>query len=174
MDIRSPHGDEAHGADASHGSDSMAAEEGGHTHGSDGHGGGGHEMMVIFHNVMETSLFSESWTPSNAGTYAATCLFLIFLAATMRCLVAAKSILEQRWLDHELQRRYVVVDDKNPLGKQLSTDSLAKPMTLSENGREENVTVVQRKKGLARPWRFSVDPVRALVDTIIAGVGYLL
>lgn len=56
----------------------------------------------------------------------------------------------------------------------MSTDSMAKQMVLSENGLEENVTVVQKGHGIWRPWRFSVDPVRAVIDTAIAGVGYLL
>ena len=51
-----------------------------------------------------------------------------------------------------------------------------KNLVVSENGVEENVVVVKRKgagEGL-RPWRVSVDPVRAALDTVIAGVGYLL
>lgn len=168
---RFPHGDMDHGEAA-----------GGTAAAADGHGGmdmgsmEGHDMgmMAVFQNMMQTSLYSSAWTPNSAGTYAATCIFLIFLASLMRCMLAGKAILEQRWLDKELQRRYVVVADKNPLGQQLSSDSFAKNMVISENGREENVSVVQRKRGLTRPWRFSVDPVRALLDTVIAGVGYLL
>lgn len=53
-------------------------------------------------------------------------------------------------------------------------DSDGKKMVLSENGVEEDVVVV-RKRGMAtRPWRFSTDPLRAVMDTVIAGVGYLL
>lgn len=47
-------------------------------------------------------------------------------------------------------------------------------MTLSENGVEENVMVVKTRTMGVRPWRLSVDPVRAVMDTIIAGVGWLL
>ncbi|KAL2758579.1 hypothetical protein ACRALDRAFT_1055429 [Sodiomyces alcalophilus JCM 7366] len=148
-----------------------------HLHGGGGHGGhGGHDMgmMVIFQNLMQTSLFSEAWTPTNTGTYAATCIFLIALAALLRLLLAAKAVLEQRWLDREWRRRYVVVAGKTPLSEKLSSDSLAKHMVLSENGREENVTVVERRTGTVRPWRLSIDPLRALLDTVIAAVAYLL
>ena len=136
-------------------------------------------MMAVFQNSMTTSLYSSSWTPTNTGTYAATCLFLIALAAAFRGLLAAKSWQEHRWLDRELARRYVVVNGKAPLAEALSRDSLAKEasatLTLGENGVEENVLVVRnRPTARARPWRLSVDPVRAAIDTVVAGVGYLL
>ncbi|KAK4043737.1 protein P80 [Parachaetomium inaequale] len=136
-------------------------------------------MMAVFQNSMATSLYSSSWTPTSTGTYAATCLFLIALAAAFRGLLAAKSWQEHRWLDRELARRYVVVNGKAPLAEALSRDSLAKEanatLTLGENGVEENVLVVRnRPTAHARPWRLSVDPVRAAIDTVVAGVGYLL
>lgn len=53
-------------------------------------------------------------------------------------------------------------------------ESDVKNMTLSENGVEENVMVVKTRTMGVRPWRLSVDPVRAVMDTIIAGVGWLL
>lgn len=183
MEARYPHGDMDmdHGAADAGVAAGVAAGAAAATDGMAGHdmgmgemGGHSMGMMAVFQNIMQTSLYSESWTPNSAGTYAATCIFLILLAALMRLMLAGKSLLEQRWLDQELKRRYIVVADKNPLGQQLSSESFAKDMVLSENGREENVTVVQRKKALTRPWRFTVDPVRALLDTVIAGVGYLL
>lgn len=133
-------------------------------------------MMAVFQTSMATSLYSSKWTPNSTGTYAATCIFLIFLAVLFRGLLAAKAWQENRWLEKELSRRYVVVNGKGPLAENLSRDSLAKNMTmvLSENGVEETVMVVGKRQTHARPWRLSVDPVRALIDTVIAGVGYLL
>lgn len=132
-------------------------------------------MQSVFQNIQSTPLYSETWTPTSTGAYAGTCIFLIFLAALMRALLAGKNYLEAKWLDRELNRRYVVVNGgKLPLAQRLSQDSTSKHAVLSENGVEEDVVVVGRKKVLARPWRVSVDPLRALVDTIIAGVGYLL
>jgi hypothetical protein len=146
-----------------------------HNHGStDATGAEVPTMMSVFQTNMRTSLYSSGWTPSNAGTYAATCLFLIGLAVALRGLLALKSIQESRWLDAELKRRYVVVNGRLPMAEQLSRDSLAKQMVLSENGVEESVTVVQRKRTITQPWRMSVDPLRACVDVVIAGVGYLL
>ncbi|KAK4158670.1 Ctr copper transporter family-domain-containing protein [Cladorrhinum sp. PSN259] len=143
---------------------------------SGAHGSAGHStsMMSIFQTSMGTSLYSEKWTPTSAGAYAGTCIFLIVLAIIFRALLAAKAWQEQRWLDKELNRRFIVVNGKAPLAQNLSGDSLAKTAVLSESGLEENVMVVQRHTSFKRPWRLTVDPLRAVIDTVIAGVGYLL
>lgn len=47
-------------------------------------------------------------------------------------------------------------------------------MLLTENGVEEEVMVVKKRGTGVRPWRLSTDPVRAVMDTVIAGIGYLL
>lgn len=131
-------------------------------------------MMSVFQTDRDTPLYSTAWTPKNAAGYAGTIIFIILLAMTFRGLLAVKAKMEARWLDAELNRRYVVVNGKQPMAERASQDSLAKQMVLSENGREEQVMVVAKKTSIARPWRFSVDPIRAVLDTVIAGVGYLL
>ncbi|PHH63540.1 hypothetical protein CDD81_5727 [Ophiocordyceps australis] len=140
-----------------------------------GHGHGAMAMHMVFQNERATALYSSSWTPNSVGAYAGTCIFLILLAVVARLLVAAKAVQEARWLDREANRRYIAAAGKAPLAERLSRDSDAKPMTLiSENGVEDNVVVVE-KRGLGRrPWRFSVDPLRAVLDTLIVGIGYLL
>lgn len=77
-------------------------------------------------------------------------------------------------MDAEFNRRYVTVAEKQPKSERVSQDSDAKRMVLSENGVEEGVMVVRKRGGDTRPWRLSVDPLRAVFDTVIAGVGYLL
>lgn len=141
---------------------------------NDSHTSGSMMMMTIFQTNLRTPLYSEAWTPNSVGTYAATCIFLIFLAFGLRSMLALKSIQEKRWLDKDFKRRYVSVNGKLGMSGKMSTDSMAKQLVLSENGVEENVTVVQSQHGIWRPWRFSVDPIRAVIDTAIAGVGYLL
>lgn len=131
-------------------------------------------MMAVFQMDMRTPLYSTGWTPQDARGYAGTCIFLIVLAALLRGLIAAKYFAEQKWLDKELQRRYVVVNGKQPLAQKVSTDSLTKKLTLTENGVEEDVMVLEKRHTHLRPWRFSVDPLRAVMDTVIAGIGYLL
>ncbi|KAK4198437.1 Ctr copper transporter family-domain-containing protein [Triangularia verruculosa] len=158
-----------HGADAHAGHSSVTGTDGSMS--TDTH----MSMMAVFQTSMATSLFSTKWTPTTTGAYAGTCIFLIVFAAIFRGLLALKSWQELRWLDKEMNRRYVVVNGKAPLAENLSRDSLGKSAVLSENGVEENVVVVQRRTGgHARPWRLSVDPVRAVIDTVVAGVGYLL
>ncbi|KAI1370074.1 Ctr copper transporter [Hypoxylon crocopeplum] len=132
------------------------------------------EMHMVFQNSQSTPLYSDSWTPSTAGAYAGTIIFLIILGIVFRLLLAGKALAEERWLDAEMKRRYVVVQGKLPVAEQVSTDSFSKKMTLTENGVEEDVIVVQKKTNHLRPWRLSVDPMRAFLDTCIAGVGYLL
>lgn len=147
-----------------------AAAPGGHGHDSMGPT----TMQMIFQTNMETALYANSWTPRNPGAYAATCIFLMALAVVARLLLAAKSIQEARWLDRDANRRYVASNGRMQLAEYITRDPDAKQMTLSENGVEESVVVVGRKGAVAPPWRFSVDPVRALMDTVLAGVGYLL
>ncbi|KAI1339291.1 Ctr copper transporter family-domain-containing protein [Xylariaceae sp. FL0016] len=131
-------------------------------------------MMAVFQNTMATPLYANAWTPTSAGAYAGTVVFLVLLGIVLRLLLAGKALAEARWVDAELRRRYVVVQGKLPVAEQVSRDDLSRKMTLTENGVEEDVVVVQRKGVLVRPWRLSVDPLRAVMDTGIAGVGYLL
>ncbi|WQF83236.1 Putative Ctr copper transporter [Colletotrichum destructivum] len=169
------HGGEDHSATgAATSSEAMPGMQMGSGTANDSHTSGSMMMMTIFQTNLKTPLYSEAWTPNSVGTYAATCIFLIFLAFGLRSMLALKSIQEKRWLDKDFKRRYVSVNGKLGMSGKMSTDSMAKQLVLSENGVEENVTVVQSQHGIWRPWRFSVDPIRAVIDTAIAGVGYLL
>lgn len=167
-----PHGDggmdmdmDMGGMDMSHGGSSSSGSN----------SGGMMMMMSVFQTSPNTPLYSMQWTPSTAGGYAATCLFLIALGTLLRVMLALKAVQEARWLDRELQRRYVAVKGALPLADRVSHDSLAKPVTLTANGVEEQVMVVRKQTHThLRPWRLSVDPLRAVIDTVIAGVGYLL
>lgn len=131
-------------------------------------------MAMVFQTNTATPLYANSWTPRNAGAYAGTCIFLVVLAIIGRLLLAARSIQEARWLAKDMKRRYVAAQGKSSLSDRISSDSLAKPMTLTANGVEESVIVVAQAGAVKRPWRFSVDPLRAALDTVIVGVGYLL
>lgn len=131
------------------------------------------DMTMVFYTSTATPLYSSEWMPTSVGQYMLTCIFLIFLAAVLRGLLALKAVQEVRWLDAEFNRRYVVVAGKN-LKEQISQDSDMKKMVLSANGVEEDVFVVAKKTSGVRPWRISTDGPRAALDTIIAGVGYLL
>jgi len=131
-------------------------------------------MAMTFFTGSSTPLYSSTWTPSSAGGYAGTCIFVIILAVIFRALLALKAWKESAWLDAEFKRRYVTVAGKLPLSERIYQDNDTKRMVLSENGVEEEVMVVAKRIMGVRPWRLSVDPVRAGIDTAIAGVGYLL
>jgi hypothetical protein len=139
-------------------------------------------MAMTFYTARDTPLFSQAWKPSSTGTYAGTCIFLILLAAGFRLLLAVKAWKEQKWLDQEFDRRYVAVQGRGTMAERIRSDGDSERASgedknawmLSENGVEEEVVVVRRRGADVRAWRLSVDPVRATMDVILAGVGYLL
>jgi len=137
-------------------------------------------MRMVFFTSTSTPLFSTLWTPDSTPAYAGTCIFLIILGAIFRGLLAYRASLERRWLDREFRRRYITVDNAGPtmkerlLGMRDAGDSDARSMVLSKNGVEEDVVVVQRKDWVLPPWRISTEGTRAVIDTVVAGVGYLL
>lgn len=143
-----------------------------------GSGSSSHQssMSMVFQTDQATPLYSTAWTPQTSGSYAGTCIFLVVLAALARALVALRATQEHRWYENEKNRRYIAVKGKGPLAEEIAAHPEAKKMTVaSSNGPEEDVVVVeQRRVNRPQPWRFSVDPVRAVLDTVIVGVGYLL
>lgn len=133
------------------------------------------DMQMVFFTSKSTPLFSNGWTPSSTGAYAGTCIFLIILAAVYRGMFAAKHLLEQHWADQDTKRRYVVVAGKaGQAERAMSEASESKEGILMANGVEENVKIVSKHGKRVMPWRFSVDLPRALLVTVIVGVGYLL
>ncbi|KAI9734406.1 MAG: hypothetical protein M1818_006794 [Claussenomyces sp. TS43310] len=132
------------------------------------------EMIMTFYTSSSTPLYSTGWTPSSTSGYAGTCIFLIVLATLFRFLLAAKTWKEDAWLEAEFNRRYINVPGKLPVTQRMAQDADKKHMILTENGVEENVVVVQKRGMDVRPWRISVDPMRALMDTVIVGISYLL
>ncbi|KAL8823746.1 MAG: hypothetical protein Q9191_005585 [Dirinaria sp. TL-2023a] len=132
-------------------------------------------MSNVFTTITSTPLYSTAWTPATTGSYAGTCIFLIVLATISRCLAAGKHLLEHRWLDNELNRRYVSVRGTPTEVERINSDSRAKTGTLiTERGVEEHVRVVRRKRKGVVPWRFSVDLPRAAYVMVLSGVQYLL
>jgi hypothetical protein len=132
-------------------------------------------MMVatLFFDT-DTPLYGNAWTPRTPGQFAGTCIFLVLLAVTFRGLLAAKAWKEAAWVNAEFNRRYVTVVDKISQAESIVSDANSEKMILSSNGVEENVMVVKKRSVNARPWRISVDPLRAVIDTVIAGTGYML
>ena len=137
--------------------------------------------MMVFENSMTTPLYSTSWSPVTQGQYAGTCLFLIALAILFRVVIAGKAIQESRWVEHELNRRYEILpitpatrDDQKSDASPPRTEGDKATMLLGADGSPERIVIMQKRKRHLRPWRLSVDPVRAAIDTVLAGIGYLL
>ena len=132
-------------------------------------------MQNTFFTSSSTPLYSSAWHPSSPGTYAATCVFLILLAAIFRGLFAGKHLLERRWLDQTLERKYIKVRGAPTEADKIDASSESKYGTLvTARGVEEHVKVVTNKARPVMPWRLSVDLPRAAYVTITAGVGYLV
>ncbi|KAL1960491.1 hypothetical protein VTO42DRAFT_7790 [Malbranchea cinnamomea] len=133
-------------------------------------------MHMLFANSHDTPLYSSAWTPTSTGSYAGTCIFLIILAMIARALLALKAVMEKRWLHAARARRYIVVAGQTPESERVGMDADAKTGSLiTARGVEEKVRIVHQAAGPpVMPWRFSVDLPRALLVTVIVGVGYLL
>src|SRR5436190_971977 len=94
-------------------------------------------MSMTFFTSLTTPIYSSTWRPTSQGSYAGTCLFLIFLAALLRVLLALQGYQERKWLDAEFSRRYVVVQGKPTVKEEAQQRRDSKRMLLSENGVEE-------------------------------------
>lgn len=125
-------------------------------------------MMMTFFNSHTTPLFSASWTPSTTGQYAGTCIFLIFFGAIYHTLGAIRTHWLHRLRDIEHNRRIPITD-----GSGKKNDGTTKGTNPSRSF-AEIVPVLTKLGQKNRPWRFSTDLPRALLDTLIAGIGYLL
>ena len=133
-------------------------------------------MEMIFFTSTTTPLYSTSWTPSNKGQYAGTCIFLITLATIFRALFALRAIQERKWQQTEAERQYKIA---GPQAKEMeihkSDNEDSKPNSNNnEKSDEGNVKVLKRKASAVRPWRTDQDVPQACLDVVIAGVGYLL
>ncbi|RMD42905.1 hypothetical protein DV735_g2223, partial [Chaetothyriales sp. CBS 134920] len=138
---------------------------------------------MVFTTSHTTPLYSNSWTPTSAGGYAGTCIFLILLGVMLRLLIAVRSVLEQRWAAQARNRRYVVVvrqdgsQSTEPEAERIENDPDAKLGSLiTAQGVEERVKVVTAVSpgSQTAPFRLSVDVPRAFLVLLITGVGYLL
>ncbi|CAN9429045.1 unnamed protein product [Alternaria alternata] len=143
---------------------------GGMDMGTSSHG----SMAMAFFTATNTPLYSEAWTPTTAGQYAGTCIFLIFLSILLRAVFTAKTLLEVRAVKSALKRRYVVVAGERAVIEKATDDANSMTGILTTNGVQEDVRVVSAPVSHIQSWRFSVDLPRALIMTVAAGVGYLL
>ncbi|KAL9125379.1 MAG: hypothetical protein Q9217_005414 [Psora testacea] len=133
-------------------------------------------MRMVFYTSTTTPFLSPAWTPTSTGSYAGTCIFLIFLATILRVLFAGKHLLERRWLDKALERRYIQVRGAPTEADRIDASSDGKYGTLvTARGVEEHVKVVTNHSRPVMPWRLSVDVPRAVMLAVMTmNVGYFL
>ena len=128
-------------------------------------------MQMTFFSGHTTPLYSTAWTPSGTGTYAATCIFLIILCALSRFLWAWKIILDRRlqWRSSAAARRAVgYTDEEDESDPQAAKDSSA-----PKRRRLREQFQIGKNFGPV-PWRLYTELPRAIVFTVLLGIGYLL
>lgn len=111
-----------------------------------GHMMGMSDMMMVFFTSTGTPLYSKAWTPGSAGTYAGTCIFLIALAFIFRGLLAIRCRFTELW------------------NRSTGND-------FWRNATDLELGAAGQKR---EPWRINKALTRAILDTILAGVSYLL
>ncbi|KAK6437154.1 hypothetical protein LTR95_006649 [Oleoguttula sp. CCFEE 5521] len=138
-------------------------------------------MSMVFTNDHSAPLYTSTWTPKTSGGYAGTCIFVVILAVISRLLIAYRHVLESKWHDKAVKRRYIKVAATTEADRErqpsLSASEKSEAAVLTVRGMDETVRVVRSpaQSGInIQPWRFSVDLPRACVFTVQAGVGYLL
>ncbi|KAL5119020.1 hypothetical protein ACEQ8H_003149 [Pleosporales sp. CAS-2024a] len=131
-------------------------------------------MMAAFFTSTKTPLYSTAWTPSTAGQYAGTCIFLILLAIALRAIFTLKAFVEIKAVEGALKRRYVVVAGEKTISERAWSDSDSATGILTTNGVQEDVRIVSAPVKHIQPWRFGVDLPRAILMTVATAVGYLL
>jgi hypothetical protein len=121
------------------------------------------QMLMVFFTATSTPLYSNSWTPSNAGEYAGTCIFLIVLAVILRALVALRTNFDGLWAQGERRR---------------DVDLLRREEEVAAAGKgEEGMIMPPRPTAVGNGkgrWSVKEAAARAGVDTVLAGVSYLL
>lgn len=109
-------------------------------------------MMMTFFTATTTPLYAESWTPTNSGQYVGTCIFLIALAALFRGIVAIRTNFSALLLRWSWKRETSI------LRKDFESSG-GKLRLVADRG---------------RPWNINEALARAGLDTVLAGVSYLL
>jgi Ctr copper transporter family len=128
---------------------------------------------MVFFTSTSTPLYSLSWTPTSTGQYAGSCIFLIVLAVVFRSLLFFKARLEQKWLVAEMRRQYIFDSGRVQVKRDMTGGGNTRG-TPDAAIVDKDVIVARNAGSAVRPWRISTDGPRAVVDTIIVGVGYLL
>lgn len=141
-------------------------------------------MGMTFHLAINTPLLLPTWKPTNGGDYAASCLFLIALAALTRILIAIRPILDvSSWRrEYKYHRQLQLDSDKEHdgheghEGHEVDTEAnkvknhLPPPERRKSGWAAITLAVRDHWENAALSSRVS----RAGFDMLIAGLGYLV
>ncbi|KAH8195078.1 hypothetical protein TruAng_010754 [Truncatella angustata] len=111
------------------------------------------EMAMVFFQSVTTPLYSSAWTPTSDGPYAGTCVFLVALATIHRILHAIKCTVFDRRLH----------GGRATLGSKVDDSEI-----------EQSVAQQLKSEWYQHPFRVADETIRALVEVVVSGIGYLL
>jgi copper transporter 1 len=109
------------------------------------------DMAIVFFNSANTPLYTQSWTPKTAGQYAGICIFLVILAIVCRALLV-------------LRCRFPALMEK--IYARNHADILSQPL--------DDIDECKQAQKPHKPWSINESLLRGVLDTILAGVGYML
>lgn len=108
------------------------------------------DMMMTFVTKLDSALYSSAWLPSTTGQYVGSCIFLIVLAAIFRGIVAVRT-------------NFPVL---------LAIWARRRDTSILRSDYEDGKWIMVPTTG--RPWNINEALARAVLDTVLAGVSYLL
>ncbi|KAK2765087.1 hypothetical protein FQN54_008786 [Arachnomyces sp. PD_36] len=132
------------------------------------------EHPSTFIDSHNTPLYSHQWTPTSAGNYAATCIFLVVLAVIGRALIAFKAILEHRWKAALLSHQRDALASSSPETGSFATSALDNKMGTVSMAQRVDRSPDRKLLSNPAPFRPMVDLARALLFTVITGVSLLI
>ncbi|KAK6537782.1 hypothetical protein TWF694_010690 [Orbilia ellipsospora] len=111
-------------------------------------------MAMVFQWVLETPIYSYSFTPKTSSQYFGALLFLVLLSIIYRAFVAFKSHKETQWAHQEQLRKGILAGQFHD--EKASADGSTREI-----------------RGPA-PWNWRVDPARASLSVLNIALHYLL
>jgi len=116
-------------------------------------------MAMTFFASATTPLYSAAWTPRTDGAYAATCTFLVALAAAHRILLALQHVVF--YPDADAARHEALLDQEGW--------KTVPPGVTTASWRSK-----VHRAWTSHPFRVASETARGLSEVVTGGVGYLL
>lgn len=128
-------------------------------------------MTMTFVQSTATPLLWSSWQPNNTAEYAASCLFLIALAALTRVLVAIRPVLDAASWRRRAQYHRQEEENSTEMHPQPDTKNALPPRERPTGSKRAIMMAIRDHWSNAA---LSSRLARAAYDMVIAGLGYLV